>query len=273
MLGGLGSFAEAVALLGPLLADAPVEHPVVSALACETMASLLRQVGRHAQAEAHDERGLRLAAAAAAAAAAVGDSGVDAVHAVVHEAVLEAVLDCQVGLVADAVGQADLSLACRRLDTARTTAEGLGSTLWRPRLRVQWVTAEVALLSGDADAAVAAVAAAAAAVGAAEAEGAPRHLAKGLLFLGVATTAAGDRESGVGHLKRAAALARNMGALPLVWPANAVLARLLEPGDGPADRHRAAAGRAVRELARRMPSAWRDAWLAGPDVAWLVRPG
>ncbi len=259
MLGGLGSFAEAVALLGPLLADAPAQHPVVSALACETMASLLRQVGRHAQAEMHDKRGLHLAAAA-------GDDGVKAVHEAVHEAVL----DCQVGLVADAVGQADLPLAGRRLDTARMTAEGLGSTLWRPRLRVQWVTAEVALLSGDADAAAAA---AAAAVGAAEAAGAPRHLAKGLLFLGVATTAAGDRDSGVGHLEQAAALALDIGALPLVWPANAVLARLLEPGDGAADRHRAAAARAVRELARRLPSAWRDAWLAGPDVAWLVSPG
>jgi len=261
VLGGLGSFAEAVALLGPLLADEPAEHPVVSALACETMASLLRQVGRHAQAEVHDKRGLHLAAA-------VG--GVESVHEVVHEAVLEAVLDCEVGLVADAVGQADLPLAGRRLDTARTTAEALGSTLWRPQLRVQWVTAEVALLSGDADAAVAA---AAAAVGAAEAAGAPRHLAKGLLFLGVATTAAGDRDSGVGHLEQAAALARDIRALPLVWPTNAVLARLLEPGDGAADRHRAAAARAVRELARRLPSAWRDAWLAGPDVAWLLRPG
>jgi len=261
VLGGLGSFAEAVALLGPLLADEPAEHPVVSALACETMASLLRQVGRHAQAEVHDKRGLHLAAA-------VG--GVESVHEVVHEAVLEAVLDCEVGLVADAVGQADLPLAGRRLDTARKTAEAPGSTLWRPRLRVQWVTAEVALLSGDADAAVAV---AAAAVGAAEAAGAPRHLAKGLLFLGVATTAAGDRDSGVGHLEQAAALARDIRALPLVWPTNAVLARLLEPGDGAADRHRAAAARAVRELARRLPSAWRDAWLAGPDVAWLLRPG
>jgi len=265
VLGGLGSFAEAVALLGPLLADEPAEHPVVSALACETMASLLRQVGRHAQAEVHDKRGLHLAAAAGGV-----ESVHEVVHEVVHEAVLEAVLDCEVGLVADAVGQADLPLAGRRLDTARTTAEALGSTLWRPQLRVQWVTAEVALLSGDADAAVAA---AAAAVGAAEAAGAPRHLAKGLLFLGVATTAAGDRDSGVGHLEQAAALARDIRALPLVWPTNAVLARLLEPGDGAADRHRAAAARAVRELARRLPSAWRDAWLAGPDVAWLLRPG
>ncbi len=249
VLGGLGSFADAVAVLAPLLAGEPPTPPVVTALACETMASLLRQVGRHMQAEAHDERGLRLANAAPLPGA------------------LEAVLDCQVGLVADAVGQADVPTARRRLDVARATAEGLGSALWRPRLRVQWVTAEVALLVGAADAAVAA---GAAAVGAAEAARAPRHLAKGLLFLGVASLAAGDRDNGVAHLERAAALAGDVGALPLVWPANAVLARVLQPDAAAPERHRVAAARAVRELANRLPPGWRDAWLASPDVAWLV---
>ena len=75
MLGGLGSFAEAIAVLEPLPADEPPQHPVVTALACETMASLLRQVGRHAQAEAYDHRGLQLA----------GASGGDRVEAALEE--------------------------------------------------------------------------------------------------------------------------------------------------------------------------------------------
>jgi len=168
VLGGLGSFAEAIAVLEPLLAGEPPQHPVVTALACETMASLLRQVGRHAQAEAYDTVGSSSRAR----------PGVTAI-----EAALEALLDCRVGLVADAVGQADLPSARERLDAARATAEGCGSARWRARLRVQWVTAEVALLSGDADEAVAA---GAAAVAGARAAGAQRHLAKALLFLGVA---------------------------------------------------------------------------------------
>ncbi len=246
-LGGLGRFADAVGQVEPLLADEPAD-PRVAALGAATLASLLRQVGRHAEAEVHDEQGLQRAAG-------LGPAGI------------EALVDCQVGLVADAVGLPDLALAQERLAAVPAPAPGLAGLLWRPWLRARWVSAEVALLCGRSHEAAAA---GAAAVAAARDADAPRHLAKSLLFLGVATAQDGDRAAGGLHLEQAARLAGDIGALPLVWPAHAVLAQLLAGDERAAARHRTAAGRAVSVLAERLPAEWREPWLQGPDVAWLV---
>lgn len=251
-LGGLGRSADAVRRLEPLLAGDSTVDPRVAALARATLASLLRQVGRHGEAECYDECGLRLAAP-------LGSAGA------------EALLDCRVGLVADAVGQGRLASARDRLAVVRASVDDaarVGQDLWRSRLRAEWVSAEVALMSGRASDAVLA---GAAAVAGARAANAPRHLAKGLLFLGVATTQVGDTVEGLALVRQAAELAGQIGALPLVWPAHAVLADMLVPeAAGLAERHRVVAARAVRALATGLPPDWRESWIAGPDVSWLL---
>ena len=63
----------------------------------------------------------------------------------------------------------------------------------------------------------------------AEASGAPRHVAKGLLFVGVSQVQAGDHEEAASSLRRAATLAESLGCIPLVWPARAVLGALVAP--------------------------------------------
>jgi hypothetical protein len=97
---------------------------------------------------------------------------------------------------------------------------------------------------------------------------APRHVAKGLLFLGVAQVQAGDEEAPT-TLRRAATLAESLEALPLVWPARAVLGALLGDDDPESARSLAAARSAVLGIAADLPPGVRDSWLARPDVAAL----
>ena len=97
------------------------------------------------------------------------------------------------------------------------------------------MAAEVALLRDEpADAVVRA----ASAITLAEASGAPRHVAKGLLFQGVAEVQCGDLELSAVTLRRAAGLAESLGTLPLVWPARAVLGALLTEASAGRERRR-----------------------------------
>jgi hypothetical protein len=130
------------------------------------------------------------------------------------------------------------------------------------------VRAEVALLRG---APGDAVAAASEAVDLAEQSGAPRHVAKGLLFLGVAQVEAGHPGDAVGALRRGALLAESLGTLPLLWPIRALLGALL--ADSAPDQsasHLAAARAAAEAIAADLPDDLREQWLARPDVAALL---
>jgi hypothetical protein len=122
------------------------------------------------------------------------------------------------------------------------------------------------LLGGDVETAQGA---AGAAVDRAERALAPRHVAKGLLFLGVAQVQAGSVDAAT-TLRRAATLAESLETLPLIWPARAVLGALISETD-PADgaRSLAAARSAVLGIAADLPAGVRDSWLARPDVAAL----
>jgi len=204
-LGALGRYGAAAELLAPAVRADP--------LAATALASHLRQVERHAEAEHLDRHAL--------AGSAPGS---------------EPAADALIGLVADAVGRGDIGLAQSRLDAATAALAGVAGSLsgvewlpnavdwgWRAGIRLAWVAAEVALL-GDQPAR--ALARARLAVQRSEVAGAPRHLAKSLLFRGVAEREAGE-PGAAATLHAAAGAAARLGLLPLLWPALAVHAQIL----------------------------------------------
>jgi tetratricopeptide (TPR) repeat protein len=239
-LGAAGRYGSAMVVLEPLAEDDPVdaERRLFSSLAAATLASVARQLGRHEEARGLDQRALDLAGEAA-----------------------EARFDAVLGLAADAVGLEQVTEAVAAL------ADGRGDW-WRQRVRLDWVRAEVALLRNRPDEAVTR---AAMAVTLAEASGAPRHVAKGLLFGGVAQVQTGETDEAAVTLRRAATLAESLGAVPLVWPARAVLGALVagsSPTEGAASLQ--AARVAVRQIADDLPGHYSEAWLRRPDIAALL---
>jgi tetratricopeptide (TPR) repeat protein len=246
-LGAAGRYGSALAVLEPLAERAAVDHParrLFASLAASTAASVHRQLGRHAAARELDEQAEALA----------GDAA-------------EALFDARLGLAADAVGLGDATTAKSRLDQATALLEGR-SDWWRQRVRVLWVRAEIALLTGDP---TAAVKAAETAVTLAEGSGAPRHVAKSLLFLGVAQVQGGDPTEAATTLRRAATLSESLGCLPLVWPSRALLGALLD-GLAPQDSARslASARGTVITIADDLPEDLRGDWLGRPDIAALL---
>lgn len=248
-LGALGCYDEARAALRPVLKlparhvtgqPCPLDH--YRSLAASAYASLERQQGRYDSAADLD----RVAAATAGS-------------------WLDAQLDALVGLTADAVGHGDLATARANLATldavlatnppppvpSQPGVPPPGGS-WRAPIRRGWVACEVALLAEDPPAAVAAVLPA---VTLAARRAAPRHLAKSLLFLGVAVRESVERRmmitkeigryddlgragfaaeaagsAAVGLIRRAESEAMSIGATPL-----ATIARSLAvPPAGPA---------------------------------------
>lgn len=244
-LGAAGRYGRALDVLDPLIGarDTP-ETRAISSLAAATAASVHRQLGRHAVAQAYDESAL--------------EASTDT---------LEGRFDAVLGLAADAVGLDDATTAAARLEDAAALV-GERTDWWRQRVRLGWVRAEVALLTGDP---ARAVEAAHEAVELAERSGAPRHVAKGLLFLGVAQIQAGATHDAALALRRGALLAESLGALPLLWPVRAVLGALVADTD-PAESERCleAARRAVASIAEELPESLRGPWLARADVSAVL---
>lgn len=246
-LSSAGRYGEALDVLEPLAAsgaDTAPELQIFAALAAAALGSVHRQLGRHAVARAYDETGL-------ARTDGTGEAG----------------FDCLLGLAADAVGLGDAEVARAELARATALTEGRHDW-WRQRVRVGWLEAEVGLLTGDP---AGAARAAEQAVELAERSGAPRHVAKGLLFLGVSLVEAGRDDEAVATLRRAALLAESLGTLPLQWPARAVLGALLaERDEAESARCLDAARRAARAVADQVPESLRGDWLARPDLAALL---
>lgn len=245
-LGAGGHYGSAFAVLEPLGA-AEVAEPdlrLFSSLAAATVASVHRQLGRHGDARAWDERARDHAAGTA-----------------------EAEFDAALGLAADAVGLADPDTAERELAVATGLANGRGDW-WRQRVRLEWVRAELAMLTRQPQHAVER---AATAVALAESSQAPRHVAKGTLFTGVALLECGDLESAAASLRRAAGLAESLGAVPLVWPARALLGALVADAS-PEEGARAldSARTVVRQIAADLPEPYATDWLTRPDIAALL---
>jgi len=140
-----------------------------------------RQLGRHAVARASDLEAL-----------------------VLGEGSAEATFDAVLGLASDAVGLGDVGEATDRLAEARRLIPARAGEWWRQRVRLGWGEAEVQLLEGDPEAAVQT---ALEAVDRAEGARAPRHVAKGLLILGLAQVSAKRAD--------AVSLLAELGGLPV----------------------------------------------------------
>jgi hypothetical protein len=247
-----GYYGQSLITLMPLLEDGETadedEHAparrLFAAFSAATAASVHRGLGRHTAAGSLDRRGLELAGSAA-----------------------EATFDCELGLVSDAVGLGELGDAQAGLGRVEALIEGRGGDWWRQRVRLGWARAEVALLAEHPEEAVVA---ATAAVQGAEAARAPRHVAKGLLFQGVAELQAGSADA-LTTLKRAASLADGLSAAPLTWQIRALVGAMLggeETEEGA--RSLSAARSAVLTIASDLPPPLRADWLARPNVSALL---
>jgi len=192
-LGAGGRYGGALTVLSSLVASgseqgASPECRLFAALSGSTVASIHRQLGRHAVAREADLAALALTDGS-------GEAGFDAL----------------LGLVSDAIGLDEGDQAVERLAQAAAALPAGDEQWWRQRVRCGWTTAEVALLEGRTDDAAAH---AAAAVQRAEDAAAPRHVAKGLLLPGLAevsgrqrrgrrdTAALGDRCRAAGRAAR-----------------------------------------------------------------------
>ena len=246
-LGAVGKFGTALSVLNPLaMVDAPTsaEQRLFAALAAATSAGVHRQLGQHEQARSLDERALSLS-----------DGGA------------EASFDSTLGLAADLLGLDDAVSAASYLEQAAGLAANRAEW-WRQRIELAWVKAEVALATGDPAAAAATLTPA---IASAEVSGAPRYVAKSLLFLGVSQVQGGDLDEATATLRRAATLAESLGVLPLLWPARALLGALVEATSAAESAKSLAAARgAVIAIADDLPEDLRTAWLDREDVAALL---
>jgi len=252
-LGAEGRYGAALTVLSPLVesgnADgAAADRRLFGALAGSTIASIQRQLGRHAIAREADLAALDLT-----------------------DGTGEAAFDAVLGLASDAVGLDDLDEANARLEEAEALLPTKVDEWWRQRVRLGWATAEVALLEGRVEDAAAE---ASDAVQRAEDARAPRHVAKGLLLLGLAQVSLGLPEA-VTTLRRAATFAESLGVLPLIWPSRALLGALLAESGEPSDateavRSLSAARSAVLAIAGDLPPGVRAEWLGRPDITALL---
>ena len=271
-LAAAGRYGAALTVLSPLAdsgsdEEAPEDSVVYAALASASIAGVHRQLGRHLVAQQADLTALAFGE---------GDDRATAM--------------ALLGLAADAVGLRDVDQAGLRLAEALTflppdAATGTGASaeeaadrgdgVWRPWVRVGWLRAEIALLQGRNQDGVLAVTAA---VERAERAEASRHVAKGLLLLGVARLQVLQAEpteparaAAVEALHRAATLAEELGAVPLIWPTRALLGALNSQVDSAqAGSDLAAARAAVLAIAGDLPPGVRAEWLARPDIAALL---
>lgn len=248
-LGAGGRYGGALTVLAPLVEaggaeGASPERRLFGALSGSTIASIHRQLGRHAIARESDLQALEL----------TDGSG-------------EAAFDALLGLASDAVGLDDAEEAAVRLSQAEAVLPGHGDEWWRQVVRLGWTQAEVAMLEGRAEDAAAH---AAEAVQRAEDSRAPRHVAKGLLVLGLAQVSSGNEEV-VTTLRRSATFAESLGCLPLIWPSRALLGALVAESDrAESDKSLGAARSAVLAIAGDLPPGVRAEWLGRPDIQALL---
>jgi tetratricopeptide (TPR) repeat protein len=251
-LAAAGRYGGALTVLSPLvdsgrLPAAPPEQRLFAALSSATIASVHRQLGRHPVARDADLAALALT-----------------------DGTGEAAFDAHLGLAADAVGLEDLDEAVERATAAQELIPDRTDEWWRQRVRLGWVQADIALLEGRP---VEAAAAAQAAVDRAEDARAPRHVAKGLLYLGIAQVsgATDDQDEAAHTLRRAATLAESLGTVPRVWASRALLGALVADTDhAESDRSLSAARSAVLAIAADLPPGVRAEWLSRGDIAALL---
>jgi hypothetical protein len=195
--GGQGRYASAHTELSALRRGQP-SGPLVS-LAFSTQASLLRQLGGHRQARGWDGRALALAGG----------------HA-------EARIDALVGLAADALGVGRFAASATLLGRARAVLDSDRDVPARVPVRVEWVSAELAMSIGDGDAAVRH-----ARLGVELAESAgnsARHRVKSDVVLAAALCSSGRLDDAREIADRSLATAGELGLVPLRWALASLLA-------------------------------------------------
>lgn len=199
--GGQGRYHCALTELAEIIRTQ--SGPLVS-LAHSTRASFLRQLGWHTLARGAD--GLawahRDAAADHAADAAAPDSAADAL----------------VGLAADALGVGRFAASARLLERARTE---LGDVSARVAVRTAWVSAELAMMTGDG---AVAVAHAEQGVRAAADYASTRHAIKSDVVLAAALCSAGRLDDARAVADSALQATGDNGLIPLRWALACLLA-------------------------------------------------
>ena len=192
--GGQGHYGSALADLGRV--QRLVAHGPLASLALSTRASFLRQLGWHDRARFLDGRALMLADGAAMPAA-----------------------DALIGLAADALGVGRFAASARALQ--RAADHVTDSATARLPVRFAWVSAELAMVSGDGASAVAhaerALQLAAALVSA-------RHTVKSRVVLAAARCSRGDVDASRREADEALRQAAVFGLVPLRWAAACLLA-------------------------------------------------
>jgi len=183
--GGQGHYAVALTDLQTL---ARTGTGPLRSLALSTRASFLRQLGGHDLARAVDGRAWALAC----------DS--------------ESAADALIGLAADALGVGRFAASARLL--ARATSEVDDSAAPRLGVRLAWVHAELAMVSGDG---TASVGHAQRAVELATDLGSVRHAVKSDVVCAAALCSAGRYDDSRVVADRALAAAREFGLVPLAW--------------------------------------------------------
>jgi hypothetical protein len=190
--GGQGRYGSAMADLAGLL---PRDDPLAS-LAHSTRASFLRQLGWHDRARRWDGR-------------AMARAGADP----------EAGADALIGLAADALGVGRFAASAAAL---RRASELLtGSVPPRLPVRLAWVSAELAMASGDGQTAVGH---AGRAVELAASFGSARHAVKSDVILAAALCSAGEIDASRRVADAALQDADRLGIIPLCWALACLLA-------------------------------------------------
>lgn len=243
LLTAAGRYGEALDACDQAMAGPPLIH--ASGLMARAM--LHRQVALHARAEADDLEALAVLRGSR--------SSVASVRAAIR-----------VGQVADAVGLGmEDAVLSRRLRVASGAVTTAGS--WRQQVRLTWVRGEVAMVRARYT--LAARAFAAGAKIAAE-QGARRHEAKSLIFLAASRAAIGDRSEGRRLAARGLQLAARCGAIPLMWPAELILAEV-DPAQ--ADAHIDRARQMAAGLIATLPEALAAEARRQPPASWLLAEG
>jgi hypothetical protein len=221
--GGQGRYGAALADLEAL--GRTHTRGALASLACSTRASFLRQLGGHRAARGWDGR-------AWAAAGSEVTAGTDAL----------------VGLAADALGVGRFALSAQLLLRA---GDLLGAGSGRLPIRLAWVSAELAMFTGDG---AAAVGHARRAVDLASDLGSARHDTKSRVVLAAALCAVGDLDASREVADDALSSAQGLGLVPLSWAVACLLADIGSAVHPPSQI--AAVRDASAELVRHRGGAW-----------------
>ncbi len=196
--GGQGRYAGAYADLARVRRAHRVGR--LASLAHSTQASFLRQLGWHDRARGWDGRALAVA-------------GTD----------LEGRVDALIGLAADALGVGRFAASAEALRRAQGLLDGGPARL---AVRLAWVSAELAIATGDG---AAAVAHAERAVELAAVLGSARHAAKSDVVLAAALCSAGRSDRSRAVADAALDTTQRLGIIPLSW---ALACLMVEIGSG-----------------------------------------